>query len=113
MKFHNDISSNFFVYDKNLPSYDFLILEKTPNFFYLPIYFFYGSNLPKTGQVLTLTGTGLIPNREKNWCFFNFQKIIALSIFVVDKKNKKGYKFEGRGGGGSVNRIRRLCQIEI
>ena len=25
---------------------------------------FYGSNLPKTGQVLTLTGTGLNPNRD-------------------------------------------------
>ena len=31
MKFINDISSNFFVYDKNWPSYDFLKIEKTNN----------------------------------------------------------------------------------
>ena len=28
MKFNNDISGNFFVYDKNWPSYDFLKIEK-------------------------------------------------------------------------------------
>ena len=61
MKFHNDISSKLFVYDKNLPSYNFLKIEKK---IYLPIYFFYGSNQPKTGQVLTLTGTSLNPNRD-------------------------------------------------
>ena len=58
MKFHKYISSKFVVYDKNLPSYDNLKIEKT--------YFFYGSNLPKTGQVLTITGTGLIPNRDRS-----------------------------------------------
>ena len=36
MKFHKAISSNVFVYDGNLPSYDFLKIEKTPKFFYLP-----------------------------------------------------------------------------
>ena len=28
--------SSVFVYDENLPSYDFLKIEKTPKFFYLP-----------------------------------------------------------------------------
>ena len=37
-------------------------LEKYPEFFYLP--FFFGTNLPKTGQVLALTGTGLNLNRD-------------------------------------------------
>ena len=32
MKFHKDISSNVFVYDQNLPSYDFLKIEKHRNF---------------------------------------------------------------------------------
>ena len=63
MKFHNDISSNFFVYDKNLPSYDFLKIKKTPKIFYL-LTFFFGTNLPKTGRVLTLTETGPNPNRN-------------------------------------------------
>ena len=52
MKFHNDISSNFFVYDKNLPSYDFLKIEKTQkisislNNHISSKFFVYDKNLP-------------------------------------------------------------------
>ena len=63
MKFHNDISIDIFVCDKNWPSYDFLKIEKTLNFS-ISQHFFFGTNLPKTGQVLTLTGTGLNSNRN-------------------------------------------------
>ena len=54
--------STVFVYDENLPSYDFLKIEKTPTFFYLP-------NSDKDIVVIwfepTLNGTGLNPNRNR------------------------------------------------
>ena len=63
MKFHNSISSNFTVYDKNLPSCEFLKNEKKRQNVYFSNIFF-STNLPTTGQVLTVTGTGLKPIRN-------------------------------------------------
>ena len=48
--------SNFFVYGKNWPSYDFLKIEKTPNFSISQHFFF----RYKPAQ----NGTGFNPNRD-------------------------------------------------
>ena len=47
------IKRKYFVYDKNLPSYDFF-----------NHYFFFGTNQPKMGHILTLTETGVNPYRN-------------------------------------------------
>ena len=94
MKFNNCISSIFWSTTK-IDKYNFLKIEK--KVFLSPQYNNTEPNLavlnpyrdrswPKLRQVLTLTGTGLSPNRSRLVVFFKFQKIKTRSIFVLDKK---------------------------
>ena len=81
------IFRNFFVYNKNWPSYDFLKIDKTPKFFQVPS-----------------IRLGLRPVSVR------VKTRPVLGRFVP--KKKLGYKLEGRGRG-SVYLIRRLYREVI